>query len=122
MFDLLAAFRRVLETAAREDPSHVVALDTARLDDRIERVLSLLMEREEVAFEELFADDRRRIAIVVTFMAVLELIKMQEIVFRQEENFARIFVVRRAPESREPDVTPDEDATGGQDRQDQDHE
>jgi len=101
VFDLLAAFRRVLEQAAEEKPSHVVKIDNAKLDDRIEYVLELLAEDDEVPFERLFADDRRRIVLVVTFMAILELVKMQEIVFRQEENFAKIFVCRRPSETRE---------------------
>ena len=43
-------------------------------------------------FEELFSDDLRKMVIVVTFMAILELVKMQEIVFRQEERFGPIMV------------------------------
>lgn len=101
VFDLLTAFRRVLEQAEQPDHSHVVQSDTVRLDDRIDHVLTMVTEREEVLFDELFADDRRRIALVVTFMALLELIKMQEIVFRQERNFDRIYVARRDPATRE---------------------
>ncbi|MBD3239316.1 MAG: hypothetical protein GF331_01930 [Chitinivibrionales bacterium] len=101
VFDLLTAFRRVLEQAEKPDHSHVVQSDTVRLDDRIDYVLTMVTEREEVLFDELFADDRRRIALVVTFMALLELIKMQEIVFRQESNFDRIYVARRDPATRE---------------------
>ncbi len=101
VFDLLTAFRRVLEQAEKPDGSHVVQSDTVRLDDRIDYVLSMVTEREEVLFDELFADDRRRLALVVTFMALLELIKMQEIVFRQESNFDRIYVARRDPATRE---------------------
>jgi len=104
VFDLLAAFRRVLEQAAKEEPGHVVAVDTARLDDRLERVLSMVREKDEVPFEELFADDRRRLVVVVTLMALLELIKMQEIVLRQERNFGAIVVARRPPETRDPEA------------------
>lgn len=95
VFDLLTAFKRVLETAGREDPGHVVRLDNVRIDDRIERVLSVLSDVGEVPFENLFADDMRKIVIVVTFMAILELVKMQQITFRQEKSFGTIFVARQ---------------------------
>jgi segregation and condensation protein A len=96
VFDLLSAFRRVLDMAKTEDEHrHVVNMDNIKIDDRIERVLSVLTDRTEVRFEELFTDDLRKIVIVVTFMAILELVKMQEITFRQEECFGSIMVIRR---------------------------
>jgi segregation and condensation protein A len=102
IFDLLTAFRRVLEQAPTEEHRHVVEVDHVRIDDRIEHILGSLQERSEVKFDELFSDDTRRIVLVVTFMAILELIKMQEIYFRQEENFGTIFVIRRPEDSRDP--------------------
>ncbi|MBN1600889.1 MAG: segregation/condensation protein A [Chitinispirillaceae bacterium] len=97
IYDLLSAFKKILERAA--DPQaeyrHVVEVDNVKIDDRIEHILSVLSESEEVAFEELFSGDYRKIVLVVTFMAILELVKMQEIRFRQEENFGAIFVVKR---------------------------
>jgi segregation and condensation protein A len=96
VFDLISAFKRVLEMAkTEEDNRHVVNVDNIKIDDRIERVLSLLTDRAEVRFEDLFTDDLRKIVIVVTFMAILELVKMQEITFRQEECFGSILVIRR---------------------------
>jgi segregation and condensation protein A len=102
VIDLFEAFRRILERAGREDPSHVVRRSDVRIDDRIERIFSALGETgAEIAFEELFKDDLRKMVIVVTFMALLELIKMQEIQFRQEKQFGGIFVSRRDPSSRD---------------------
>ena len=115
VFDILSAFKRVLERAQNADEyRHTVLLDTVKIDDRIEHVLGAVADNAEVPFEELFADDLRKIVIVVTFMAILELVKMQEIVFRQEERFGPIFVARKkakpgteatpvpAPESASP--------------------
>lgn len=105
VFDLITAFRRVLESARPDQPGHVVQVDpNTRLDDRIEHVLGMVIEKAEVKFEDLFGDDRRRIVIVVTFMAILELIKMQEILFRQEQTFGAIFVARREAHTRDPEM------------------
>lgn len=93
IFDLLTAFKKVLERADDEkEYNHVVEYDTVKIDDRIEHILTMVSEKGEVRFEELFENDYRKIVLVVTFMAILELIKMQEIVFRQEQNFGSIYV------------------------------
>ena len=101
VFDLISAFRKVLERAATEEGfKHVVAIDNVKIDDRIEHIIGMLTEREELPFAELFTGDTRKIVLVVTFMALLELVKMQEITFRQEQQFGQIFVVKR--HTREP--------------------
>jgi len=98
IFDLITAFKSILDRASNAvDANHIVAVDDCKVDDRIEHVFSILSETvsgREVPFEALFADDRRRIALVVTFMAILELVKMKRIRFRQETAFGGIFVSR----------------------------
>jgi len=104
IFDLLSAFKRILERTDEEDDGrHVVEIDTVKIDERIEKVLEILCDTEEVKFEELFCGDFRKIVVVVTFMAILELVKMQKITFRQEENFGPIFVLRKDSSSQEDD-------------------
>ena len=107
LFDILSALKSIMARQEETGPLHVVRLDVAKIDDRIERILGLLAEKAEVRFEELFTDDLRRITIVVTFMAMLELVKMQEIRFRQEERFGPIFVTRRDERDREILADPD---------------
>lgn len=115
VFDLITAFKRVLDRAAQEGAvQQTIAADMVRIDDRIEHVLSVLDHDREIPFEDLFSDDMRRIVLVVTFMAILELIKMQEILFRQEAQFGKIFVKRRSekaplpqPEEEKPEIQQD---------------
>jgi segregation and condensation protein A len=96
VFDLISAFKRILERAAEnQEKFHVINYDNVKIDDRIERVLERLDESNEMRFEDLFSDDTRKIVLVVTFMAILELIKMGAIIFRQEEQFGAIFVKRK---------------------------
>jgi segregation and condensation protein A len=97
IFDLITAFKSVLERITDEKPNHVVEVDNCRIDDRIEHIIMVLGDiggAREVRFEELFSDDRRKIALVVTFMAILELAKMGQLRFRQEFEFGEIFVLR----------------------------
>jgi segregation and condensation protein A len=98
IFDLITAFKSILDRAASTiEANHVVEIDDCKIDDRIERIFTVLsdMKRgQEVRFDALFADDKRRIVLVVTFMAILELVKMRQIRFRQETAFGGIFVSR----------------------------
>ncbi len=99
VFDLLTAFKRVLEEASKvSSRPHVVDVETVKLEDRIEHVIMKLDDCGEVRFADLFADDLRRITLVVTFMAVLELVRLQEVHFRQEERFGTIYVMRSRKE------------------------
>jgi segregation and condensation protein A len=104
IFDLITAFKSILDRAAsaEEDTDRIVEIDDCKVDDRIERIFTVLSDVErgrEVRFEDLFADDKRRIVLVVTFMAILELVKMRQIRFRQEEAFGGIFVSRANDEA-----------------------
>ena len=99
MFDLITAFKRVLEMAKEsdEDPVRVVGRENIRLDDRIEYVYGYLEDRNEVLFVDLFKDDFRKIVLVVTFMAILELVKMRKISLRQEKYLGDLFIKKCAP-------------------------
>lgn len=112
VFDLLTAFRRVLQQSREEGPTHVVQTDHVRLDDRIEHILSRVSDTEEIAFEELFADDMRRMVLIVTFMALLELVKMDQLSFRQESTFGSIYVSRQSTQTAERVDVPE--GTGGE--------
>ena len=98
IFDLMTAFKTVMERLSEADnvlDRHVITKENVRLDDRLERVLTLVQDGKEVLFDKIFEDDPRKITLVVTFMAILELIKMKQIVFRQEELMGNIFVKKR---------------------------
>ena len=42
-----------------EEPKHLVDVDNCRIDDRIEYVMAILTDNEEVRFEDLFKNDKR---------------------------------------------------------------
>jgi segregation and condensation protein A len=103
LFDILSAFKRVMDRAQTEEAyRQTVLADTVKIDDRIDHVLTVLSDSAEVRFEDLFVDDMRKLVLVVTLMAILELVKMQEIVFRQEERFGAIFVSRQPKKPETP--------------------
>ena len=106
MFDLIAAFKRILERASDETNAfkHIVITDDVKIDDCIEHILGFIEDFGEIPFEQLFAGDSRKLVLVVTFMALLECVKLQRVSFRQENTFGSIFVVKRIPDRERPAV------------------
>jgi chromatin segregation and condensation protein Rec8/ScpA/Scc1 (kleisin family) len=94
VFDLLTAFRSVVLQRPRL-PVHEVEIDDVTIEDRMQEVEIQLQERGRSLFEDLFAQDTRVISQVVTFMAILELAKLDRIVFRQSHAMGAIWVYRK---------------------------
>src|SRR5207249_3648661 len=74
MFQLMEAFRDVLKRAEPE-PVHEIRGETISLRGRIDSVLRTLSVARSVTFDSLFDDMTTRLNIIVTFLAVLELMK-----------------------------------------------
>ncbi len=92
IWDLLEAFRAVVKRA-RPEAVHEVITERISLRDRVQSVLRTLSVAKTVEFDSLFDDDVSRLEIIVTFLAVLELIRMQVIRATQERHFDRIVIV-----------------------------
>ncbi|MGE0593409.1 MAG: ScpA family protein [Vicinamibacterales bacterium] len=96
LFGLLAAFRGVLERANRR-PRMVLPPEQLSIEARIHQLLSRLSETEACGFEELFGDgDGSKPFLIVTFLALLEMIRLKLIRVFQAGSFGPIRVYRRA--------------------------
>ncbi|MBU2489720.1 MAG: segregation/condensation protein A, partial [Proteobacteria bacterium] len=75
IFDLMDAFSRLL---ARAGGTHQVFMDAEGLSvrERILELTDLLERRQTLTFSELFSPDAGRTEIITTFLAVLEMMKM----------------------------------------------
>ena len=76
LFSLLAAFRDVLERAKKR-PHLALPPEQVSIEDRIEQLLARLSETEACGFEDLFADLNSKSGMVVTFLALLEMIRLK---------------------------------------------
>lgn len=93
MDGLFAAFLELLER--KKDAPEVIRSQHVNPDrytvrSQTGRIRSVLQEKSAVTFEELFAPDAERMEIIVTFMALLEMIARGEILLRQKAPFAPI--------------------------------
>ena len=91
--DLIFAFRRILDSQPKET-FHTVDYPKVAVEERIEYVLNCLAHKDGVVFPELFSDTPIKLVMVVTFMAILELIRLQKIYIRQTKHFSEIWVFR----------------------------
>ncbi len=79
LFELLEAFREVL-TRVKPKAVHEVVLEQLSVEDKIEEILALLeKENRSMAFHRLFPEEASRRVVVVTLLAILELVKMKRI-------------------------------------------
>ena len=76
LFSLLSAFQAVIERA-RHRPSVPLPADQIALDVRIEQLFARLSETDACGFEELFADVHDKSGLIVTFLALLEMIRLK---------------------------------------------
>lgn len=87
--DLFRAFQRVLERA-REDVREIAA-EEIKVADRMDTILALLTAHPEgVAFAALFGEASSTLEVIVTFLALLELIKDRRVRAQQAGTFAPI--------------------------------
>ena len=94
--DLVRVFQTILERA-RSRPVLDVNEDAITVAQMIEYVRRrLLMEDKPVALDRLLANTRSERALICMFLALLELVRLQAILLRQEANFAQVLVKKHA--------------------------
>ncbi|MCG3203709.1 MAG: Segregation and condensation protein A [Elusimicrobia bacterium] len=92
MTKLLEAFKDVLETA--ETGVREILVEEIPVEVRIREILDILETKPFVAFSELFPAGSTRKALVVTFLAMLELIRLKQVRVAQSTNFGEIHISR----------------------------
>jgi segregation and condensation protein A len=92
LYDLIEAFRQVI---ARAEPAiKELIFEEIPIETKIREILSLLQNRDYIEFEELFPTTFNKYIFIVTFLAVLELIRSRQISARQKEPFGKIRLFR----------------------------
>jgi segregation and condensation protein A len=96
IFDLINAFNDVLKKASARDDFREIIEERFTVSDKIEEILYTLRDKTQIVFSELFAQATSRAEIVVTFLALLELIRLKRLKVRQESPFGEILVIKVA--------------------------
>ncbi|HEY5595168.1 MAG TPA: segregation/condensation protein A [Nitrospiria bacterium] len=91
LFDLLEALRGVMERAPTIQGLEIV-VDELSVQDRMSLILDRLESEDGITFTSLFDGDTTRLAMIVTFLALLELIRLKRVRIIQAELFGAIRV------------------------------
>lgn len=93
---LVDLFREALERQEPETPVAIIERDPVTVQAKIGEIMAGLESRGRIGFRTIVATCRRRVEIVVSFLAVLELIKSGRVVATQPEPFGDIELVPAA--------------------------
>jgi len=96
LFDLVLALRQVLERLPTE-ALHEITLEKISVREKMSRLLDDLQQRGKLIFQSLFEGIASRMEVIVTFLAMLELVRVRAIRIWQEEPNAPILIELAAP-------------------------
>lgn len=105
LFHLLTAFRKAMERAPLIKRSHDVELIPVTVEEQSEMILDMMAVKGEINFMDLFSDfldassieelsTPVRLRLVVTFIALLDLVRNQLVALRQHEAFDEIILFK----------------------------
>ncbi len=102
LFDLLTAFKNINDQISQLEPDEdyqTVEEETITVEDKIAFIETQLESADQLLFESLFPLTSTKIDLIVTFLAVLELIRIGKIVTVQTGLFESIYIVKAMIES-----------------------
>jgi segregation and condensation protein A len=109
LFSLLTAFQAVVDRAKLR-PKVLLPPEQIPVEARIDQLLARLSETEAMGFEDLFADVNDRSGLIVTFLALLEMIRLKLVRVFQSGTFGPIRVYKRPRPVDAPHPIGDPDA------------
>ncbi len=102
MENLLAALQEVLDRVAERDLAGEISRDEVTVKDKMKEIMRrLFFQSRGIAFKDLFRPGTSRVEIIVTFLALLELIRVGRIKAYQSRAFDDIMVYSREKETAE---------------------
>lgn len=96
--DLINAFSQLMRKHFMLDENFNVKeieRDEITLEDAIDNLLNIFSEKEKIDFQDLFETNYSKMKIIVIFLSVLELIKLNIITFVQDNNFGDIMLIKK---------------------------
>jgi len=94
VYNLMEAFQRAMARRPRIT-SHVIEPETLRLEDRIGQMIEQFRRQPRWRFEELLDLDQHKGWVILSFLGVLEMVRMRMIRVVQVEDFGEIYCLAR---------------------------
>jgi segregation and condensation protein A len=90
LFDLINAVSAILKRVSQRDDQRDIFEDRWTVSEKIEELIRRLKAQPHLSFSELFHAATSRMEVVATFLALLELIRLRQVVVSQPEPFSEI--------------------------------
>jgi segregation and condensation protein A len=91
LFDLMGAFKKLLDAAPPE--VRTITRETLTVKDRMVTIVEMIENLESMRFEEVFRESATRTQMIVTFLALLELLRLGLARVYQEKEFGIIWII-----------------------------
>jgi segregation and condensation protein A len=111
LWDLVSAFGRIMRESEAARPSSIVYDDTP-IHVYMAQIHARLIERGQLSFGDLFTPDMHRSTMIGIFLAVLELVRHQQVRVEQNQLFGEVWILPNL-ECTEPLDLSDVDDYGG---------
>ncbi len=93
LFDLISAFSKILKTIPKKEFLEIIS-DEFTVEKKVHDLLHLLVVKPVIYFSKLFERAKNKAEIIATFLALLELIRLKEVIIRQRRSFGEIEIIR----------------------------
>jgi segregation and condensation protein A len=103
LFEVMKAFREVMTEFEATDTTEIEP-EQFTIEEKIELIGERIQREGQVRFVELFSGSSSRLELIVTFIAMLELMKRNLITARQETSFGEIWIYESQPPPAEEDT------------------
>lgn len=104
VMDLISAF----EAVVKEKPApREIHREDVKIEDRMLHILDALEDMESVLFSSLFSAEQPLVYKVVTFLAILELIRISKIFVSQKKHFAEIYIFKETEDEIRNEANPE---------------
>jgi segregation and condensation protein A len=110
--DLLTVVQQALDAVPAPPAGEVVSPVTVTIAEQITCIVNQLTHQRQVRFHDILSEATTRVEVIVTLLALLELIKQDRVQVRQEQMFGEIIIERQTPvETQAQTTTAGEPAT-----------
>lgn len=103
LFEIMRTFREIMIEFEATDEAEIEP-ESFTIEEKSDLLLLLLEEKEQITFGDLFKGSSSRLEVIVTFMALLELMKRLVVKSRQEGQFGEIWIYKAPPSDDELDA------------------
>jgi segregation and condensation protein A len=93
LYDLLNAFQSVLHSISKNQ-FHEVFDEVITIEQKIEEIKAILNEQKEIRFRQLFKEKVTKNELIVTFLALLEIVRSKFALVAQEKQFGEIMITK----------------------------